>query len=69
MLATLSYSIYLTHKITVHITQDYITDFQVAKDSNMMFFICMITSVLAALLVNKIIEHPFLLLRQRILKN
>ena len=65
-IASLSYSIYLIHKITIHLTQEYFTSLSIEKDSNMMFLICTITTLLSAFIVNKIIEKPFLLLRDRI---
>jgi len=66
-LATLSYAVYLVHKIIIHLTQEYFSKLHIAKDSNIMFLICIITSLLAALLLNKIIEKPFLRLREKIL--
>jgi len=67
-IATLSYAIYLTHKITIHITQEQFSKFYIDKDSNLMFFICIITSLLGAILLNKIIEKPFLQLRDKVLQ-
>jgi peptidoglycan/LPS O-acetylase OafA/YrhL len=66
--AVLSYGIYLTHKMIIHLTQDGFTKLNIAKDSNLMFVICVITSVSAALLLNRIIEKPFLRLRDVMLK-
>jgi len=65
-IASLSYSIYLIHKITIHLTQEYFTSLSIEKDSNMMFLICIITTLISAFIMNKIIEKPFLLLRDRI---
>lgn len=68
-IATLSYGIYLTHKIVIHITQDQLAKTTIKEDSNLMFGICTLTSIIIAVLMNKIIEKPFLKLRDRILKN
>ena len=67
-IASLSYSIYLIHKITIHLTQEYFTSLSIEKDSNMMFLICIITTLISAFIMNKIIEKPFLLLRDQLLK-
>jgi peptidoglycan/LPS O-acetylase OafA/YrhL len=65
--ATLSYALYLTHKIVIHITQQQVSKLGVDDDSNLMFFICIITSLLGAYLVNKSIEKPFLKLRDKVI--
>lgn len=66
-LAMLSYGIYLSHKGVIHLTQLWVGNMGIEQNSTVMFIICMITCVLAALLLNRIIEKPFLKLRQRIL--
>jgi peptidoglycan/LPS O-acetylase OafA/YrhL len=66
-IATLSYSIYLTHKFIIHLTQENFTKMNVSKDSNLMFLACIITSVSGAFLLNIIIERPFWVLRNKIL--
>ncbi len=68
-IASLSYSIYLIHKITIHLTQEYFTCFSVEKDSNIMFLICIITTLISAFIMNRIIEKPFLHLRDKLLQN
>jgi peptidoglycan/LPS O-acetylase OafA/YrhL len=67
-IATLSYAIYLTHKITIHITQEQFSKFGISKESNLMFLICIGTSLAGALVLNKIIEQPFLRLRDKLLR-
>ena len=67
-IATLSYSLYLSHKIIIHLTQVYISKLLVGKDNNTMFLICILTSLSGALLVNKIIEKTFLKLRDKIMQ-
>ncbi len=68
LIARLSYVLYLSHKIVIHITQEQFAKLNIEQDSNFMMFICVITSLLAALLLNKIIEKPFLLLRNKVLR-
>ena len=67
-IATLSYSIYLSHKIIIHLTQNYLSKLTVAKESNLMFLVCIITSLAGAWLMNKIIEKSFLQLRDRLVQ-
>jgi peptidoglycan/LPS O-acetylase OafA/YrhL len=66
-LAMLSYGIYLSHKGIIHLTQMAIGNTSIAPNSTLAFLICIVTCVLAAFLLNIIIEKPFLKLRQRIL--
>jgi len=66
-LATLSYALYLTHKIIVHLTQVWFSKLNIAKESTGMFLICMASCLAGALLMNKIIEKPFLKWREKIL--
>lgn len=66
-LAILSYGTYLIHKIIIHITQEQFLKLNIETNSNIMFLICIITSLLAALILNKLIEKPFLQLRDKIL--
>jgi peptidoglycan/LPS O-acetylase OafA/YrhL len=67
-IATLSYAIYLSHKILIHITQEQFSKLDIEEDSGWMFLICIITCLAGAWLMNIIIEKPFLKLRNRILK-
>ncbi len=66
-IAALSYGIYLIHKIVIHLTQNQAIKFNVDDDSNVMFLICIITIFIFSLLLNEIIEKPFLKLRRKIL--
>jgi peptidoglycan/LPS O-acetylase OafA/YrhL len=66
-IATLSYSLYLVHKATIHLTQDLFTQFGIEQESTVMFLACTITSLLGALILNKIIEKPFLKLKEKYL--
>jgi len=67
-LATLSYAIYLSHKGVMHVTQQQLMKLGIAGDGNLMLILCIISAILAALLINRIIEKPFLKLREIILR-
>ncbi|MEO8771218.1 MAG: acyltransferase, partial [Ferruginibacter sp.] len=69
ILATLSYPIYLTHKIVIHITQDQFSKTGIDVNGNLMFLICIITCFIAAWMLNRLIEKPFLRLRDKLLRN
>jgi peptidoglycan/LPS O-acetylase OafA/YrhL len=64
LVATLSYSVYLTHKGIVHITHQLLDGFNI--NGNVMFIICILASLFFALLLNLAIEKPFMRLRDRI---
>ncbi|MEP6683519.1 MAG: acyltransferase [Parafilimonas sp.] len=66
-IAALSYGIYLIHKIVIHVTQTQAIKFKIDNNSNVMFLICIITVFIISLLLNEIIEKPFLKLRKKIL--
>ncbi len=67
-IATLSYGIYLIHKIVIHVTQNGFSKFKIEDSSNVMFLICIATVFIASLILNETIEKPFLKLRKKILK-
>jgi peptidoglycan/LPS O-acetylase OafA/YrhL len=67
-IAMLSYDAYLIHKIVIHVTQEQFSKLHIEKDSNLMFLICIITSLSAAWLLNRIIEKPFLQWGDKILR-
>lgn len=67
-IAALSFALYLTHKIIIHQTQEQLGKFNVNKESNLMFFICVVTCLAGAILLNLIVERPFLKWRNRLLK-
>ncbi|SMG46868.1 Peptidoglycan/LPS O-acetylase OafA/YrhL, contains acyltransferase and SGNH-hydrolase domains [Marivirga sericea] len=66
-IATLSYSIYLTHKLIFHIIKSEIINHELDLDPNLTFGICMFTAVIIGLLLHLTIERSFLKLRERIL--
>jgi len=67
-LATLSYSIYLSHKIMITASQKTFGQLGVDRNSNLMFIIGIISSIAGALLLRYLIEKPFLRIRDMILK-
>lgn len=66
-IATLSYGIYLIHKMVVHVAQPQLAKFDINDKSNLMFIICTGIVFLSASLLNQIIEKPFLRLRSKLL--
>lgn len=66
-IATLSYGIYLVHKMVIHLTQDQLARFSIDPESNLMFFLCILSCLAAAGLLYIIVERPFLKLRIRLL--
>ncbi len=64
--ATLSYSIYLTHKGVIHLTHQFFADFKI--ESNLLLFISVLTCVSFAYLLNLIVEKPFMKLRNRLIE-
>jgi len=66
-LAALSYAIYLTHKIVIHLIQTYMVNEKIEKESNSMLLACVLGSLLAGWLLNILIEKPFLRLREKLI--
>jgi peptidoglycan/LPS O-acetylase OafA/YrhL len=66
-IATLSYSIYLVHKIMIHLTQGLLEKVGVDKNSNLTMLTCIIASFAGALLMRYAIEKPALRIRDKVL--
>jgi peptidoglycan/LPS O-acetylase OafA/YrhL len=66
-LATLSYSLYLSHKGIIHLTQKWLAGIGLLKESNWTFLICMVTCIGGALLIRVLIEKPFFRIRNKLL--
>ena len=64
-LATLSYSIYLSHKGMIHITQQFLTGYELSGNTTLI--LCSITCILGAILLHFLVEKPFLRLRDKII--
>jgi peptidoglycan/LPS O-acetylase OafA/YrhL len=67
-IAALSYAIYLSHKIVIHVVQKLLGNLGLDKNSNLMMLCCLAAIILAALLMRYMIEKPALKLRNNILK-
>jgi peptidoglycan/LPS O-acetylase OafA/YrhL len=67
-LATLSYSLYLSHKGIIHLTQKWFSGLGIPGNSNWMLLICMITCIGGALLMRIFIEKPFFRMRNKLLE-
>jgi peptidoglycan/LPS O-acetylase OafA/YrhL len=66
-LATLSYSLYLSHKGLIHMTQAFLKGSVIAGDSVWMFIICVAVCIAGAMLMRVLIEKPSLWLRNKLL--
>jgi len=65
--AALSYSLYLVHKIVIHITQVYLSSIHLDIYSTPVFLACLVTSLAAAWTLHVCVERPFMRLRSVIL--
>jgi peptidoglycan/LPS O-acetylase OafA/YrhL len=65
--AAVSYSLYLIHKIIIHVTQAYLSSIQIDIQGTPVFFACLMTSLAAAWTLHVCIERPFMRLRSVIL--
>jgi peptidoglycan/LPS O-acetylase OafA/YrhL len=68
-IAALSYGIYLIHKMVIHVVQTQFVQYKIEDKGSLMFVLCAIMVFIIALLLNEIIEKPFLKLRGKILAN
>ena len=66
-LAMLSYSLYLSHKGIIHLTQKFLTGRGLPGDSNWMFLLCIVTCLFGALLMRILIEKPFFRMRNKLI--
>lgn len=67
-IAALSYSIYLSHKGIIHLTQEYFSKLGIEEDGNWMIVPCFINCILAAWILHVLVEKPFLRWRDNFLK-
>ena len=67
--ATLSYSVYLSHKIVFHLTQKFAGDWGLATEGVPMLFICLTFSFGIGLLMHFLIERPSHTLRNKALQS
>jgi len=67
VIAALSYSIYLSHKMVNEALQTLLDYLGLAKESNVRVLLCACGSILVAFLINRCIEYPFMKWRKKIL--
>lgn len=67
-IAALSYALYLIHKFMIHSTQVQLEKLHIAAGGNAMFLLCLTACLSGAVLMNKIVEKPFLKLRNKLLR-
>jgi peptidoglycan/LPS O-acetylase OafA/YrhL len=67
-IATLSYSMYLTHKIVIHVVQNILQNLGIDKNSNLTMLICLIGIIVGALFSRYLIEKPAMYARNIILQ-
>jgi peptidoglycan/LPS O-acetylase OafA/YrhL len=68
-IAVLSYAMYLSHKIVIHVVQNILQRAGVDKNSNLTMLICFIAAIVAAIIIRYAIEKPALKLRNRVLSS
>jgi peptidoglycan/LPS O-acetylase OafA/YrhL len=66
-IATLSYAIYLSHKIVIHLVQKYAETIGLDKNSILVMMLCVICVASVALLMRYVIEKPALQMRNCVL--
>lgn len=67
-IASLSYAIYLSHKIIIHLVQNIIEKAGMDKNSNVSMLICFACIVAGALLSRYLIEKPAMQMRDVVLR-
>jgi peptidoglycan/LPS O-acetylase OafA/YrhL len=65
-IALLSYSVYLTHKGVIHISQDFLLQQGFDINSGLVMLLCFAACLLAALILTLVIEKPFMQIREKI---
>lgn len=66
-IAKMSFVLYLSHKGVIHLVQPLFEKEGLTPKGNMMFVVSMLAAVAGAFILHKIVEVPFLRLRQRVL--
>lgn len=65
-IAAWSYALYLTHKGVIHLIQLWLSPY-LDKDNSIMMLVCLASCLIVAWILHKIIERPFMILRQRLM--
>lgn len=66
-IAMLSYSMYLSHKIIIHVVQNLLQNSGIDRNSNLMMLICFASTVIAALIMRYVVEKPAMHVRDILL--
>ena len=66
-IATLSYGIYLTHKLVIHLTQNLLEKAGADRNSTLVMFCCILSCITGAVVLRYLVEKPSLRLRDKIL--
>ena len=66
-IAILSYAVYLCHKAICHLCHVYFSKLGVDDEGNVMLCICIIATIIAAIIIRYLVEKPFLKWREYIL--
>lgn len=67
-IATLSYAVYLTHKITIHVVQLELSKLGIEKEGMVMMMICTVTVLFVAQLMRWLVEKPAMRWRDKVLQ-
>ncbi|MBL6447340.1 acyltransferase [Fulvivirga sp. 29W222] len=67
VVATLSYSLYLTHKLIFNLTKRWIREFEITLLSDWIFWACFIAAGCVSLILYLLVEKPCLRLRKEVL--
>ncbi|RYY55744.1 MAG: acyltransferase [Chitinophagaceae bacterium] len=67
MIAALSYAVYLSHKIVIHLMQDWLGKLGMKVNGLPVFFICIVSCFLVAWIIHLLVEKPFMRWRSKFL--
>ncbi|MDN3549615.1 acyltransferase family protein [Mucilaginibacter aquaedulcis] len=67
-LATLSYGLYLSHKLLIHLCQNMLPKVGIEKNSNLMMACCFVAAIGGAVILRYTIEKPSLKIRDKVLQ-
>lgn len=68
-IATISYAMYLSHKMVIHVMQALLSDAGIKMESDLTFWVCLAMSIMIAALMYQLIERPFQKLRNKIVNH
>ncbi len=65
-IARISYSVYLSHKACIHLTQEALTHWGIATDTAATLLICVLSALAGGCLLHFAVERPFLRIRETV---